>query len=157
MNAIPPELRDITSEISIADPALLELATKSDTSPRNLAKCLGVHMKKLGNISYITYDHWETILDSAESQPILSKRAISAHISSMYDPLGLNSLFTLPGKLTLQLAWQISADWDIDLMKPDATGTLTRQQEELARLWEVFKRNVKLASQMRYPRYMFEG
>ena len=41
MNAIPPELRDITSEISIADPALLELATKSDTSPRNLAKCLG--------------------------------------------------------------------------------------------------------------------
>ena len=112
-------------------------------------------MKKLGNISYITYDHWEAILDSAESQPILSKRAISSHISSMYDPLGLNSLFTLPGKLTLQLAWQISGDWDLDLMKPDATGTLTRQQEELARLWEVFKRNVKLASQMRYPRYMF--
>ena len=26
-----------------------------------------------------------------------------------------------------------------------------------ARLWDAFKRNVKLASQMRYPRYMFEG
>ena len=67
MNSIPPELRDKTSEVSISDPALVELTTKSDASPNNLAKCLGVNMKKLGNISYITYDHWEAILESAES------------------------------------------------------------------------------------------
>ena len=128
INAIPPELRDKSSEISISDPALVELTTKSDASPKNLAKCLGVNMKKVGNISYITYEHWEAILESAESQPILSKRAILSHVSSMYDPLGLNSLFTLPGKLMLQLAWQISGDWDLDLMKSNATGKLPPRQ-----------------------------
>ena len=38
MDSIPPELRDKTSEVSISDPALVELTTKNDVSPKNLAR-----------------------------------------------------------------------------------------------------------------------
>ena len=49
----------------------------------------------------------------------VSKRQVLKHIAAVYDPLGLFSPVTLPGKLFLQELWNQKLSWDETLSSQD--------------------------------------
>jgi hypothetical protein len=82
-------------------------------------KAEGDIMKVLGHV-------WDTKQDTLEinhirlpDQKHITKRTILKTVASVYDPMGLFSPVTLPGKLLIQKLWKHHQDWDDELQEHD--------------------------------------
>ena len=72
----------------------------------------------------------------------VSKRQVSKHIASVYDPLGLFSPVTLQGKVFLQKLWNKKLSWDEHLSEEDKSEGIN------------IKEDLKKLPSCRFPRYI---
>ena len=91
---------------------------------------------------------WDTQTDEflfLQGPPKMEKwtlRTMSSSAGQLYDPLGLISPTTLPGKLLIQSAWRYQKGWDEEV------------PEVLGNKMDLYCKNQQKLSQVRFPRYL---
>ena len=102
----------------------------------------GQNIKVLGLTWNIKDDQLIINFTQTDQTSELSKRAVLRQIASVYDPLGLFSPVTLPGKLFLQALWIKKLDWDESLSSHD--------EKE----WNRIKTELEKLTVCKFPRYI---
>ena len=74
-------------------------------------------MKALGIVWDTQADEFR-FLQGAPRKPTWTLRTMSSAAGQIYDPLGIISPTTLPGKLLIQNAWRYQKDWDEPVPEP---------------------------------------
>ena len=120
--------------------------TSNDASVRNKIplsdRSTGEKTKVLG-LSWIAEDDILSLNQIAlEPTSDVSKRQVLKQIAAVYDPLGLFSPVTLPGKLFLQELWNQKLTWDEKLSSQDRNK------------WCSIQEDLKNLSRCRVPRYI---
>ena len=70
-------------------------------------------------------------------EPVMTKRALLHLVASLFDPLGLISLFVLRGKIFLQQLWKKNYDWN-QQVSDELQGQIARNRGEIPLLFSIF-------------------
>ena len=98
-------------------------------------------MKALG-LAWDTQTDEFHFLEGPPKKEIWTLRTMSSSAGQLYDPLGIISPTTLPGKLLIQNAWRYQKGWDQEV------------PPELGKKMDLYCENQKELSQVQIPRYL---
>ena len=118
---------------------VLDGVPKDDVSPKANLNLDGEELERALGVQ------WNVIADSftfnfTPLEAPATKRGILKIASSLFDPLGFLTPFTLKAKLLLQELWRKKYEWDDEI------------DENMAACWEKWKIGVKKANCVQIPR-----
>ncbi|CAG7833197.1 unnamed protein product, partial [Allacma fusca] len=99
------------------------------------------------NVDTFTYDlsFYKVRPEILSQAEVPTKRDVCKVVMAIFDPLGLVSHLTIPGKMVLQEIWRSKTDWD-EPIKP-----------ELAVQWREFMKNLQKIAKISIPRCYLEN
>ena len=98
-------------------------------------------MKALGIVWDTQTDEFR-FLQGAPKKSVWTLQTLSSAAGQIYDPLGIISPATLPGKLLIQNAWRYQKDWDESVPEP------------LSKKMDLYCENQKELPRIRVPRFL---
>ena len=164
-NSIPEEIRRKNGGTSI----LLKTDLEEKVSPNaNITihqapevKCLGISINKgADSISYFTHHHLSKLIPTTQT---LTRRIISQTVSSIYDPLGNCSFFTIIEKQVRSLTYKLEPKnikkkdfWDIDIRKLSPKEESEKKVHiKLLKNWDFFLNQLRHIHKYFVPRYIY--